>query len=485
MFTELPSPHYTMANINTSDEISITIQQIKEGPKAKLQELCKQYGLPVSGTRVYFQRVLCQRLGIDPKSVIVQKPTSRSNSHGDCCSVAGCRSRRGKDTHIRWFTVIRKKGSHTAAITKAIQFTREGWTPTMYSRICGQHFSCGQLSFEPSSPDYIPHLHMDPIAKAATSHSTFWSKDSSEEAMDLTNKGNIKTSSVHVAGPSHLDFTNQYQSMNSSVRSLLHSSPEDPRLSVTQDAETKRKISHNRAQQRCTGGGPAVIQTLTDLEERAAAQVGAHTRAVTTRGVAGPSHAPPLPAPEAQQEDRRSHGPDPLHVTFTTGGEEQETTEPEEEEEYLETEDDAPCIPLSGEPAATMGIPTEEVPEPSGMQLAMPRRTLVLSQTPVRLGQWLEQRPTLDHRVERLARMCEESVAIQREQLQVFVGFTQKFSQVSASQAETTQQIILELRGISASNHAACVLGSTRRCTPSSCDHKHRHTGGSGGCTTS
>ncbi|XP_078423116.1 uncharacterized protein LOC144695903 [Cetorhinus maximus] len=228
-----------MANINTSEEISVTIQQIKEGPKAKLRELCKQYGLPVSGTRVYFQRVLCQRLGIDPKSVIIQKPTSRSNSHGDCCSVAGCRSRRGKDTHIRWFTVIRKKGSHTAAITKAIQLTREGWTPTMYSRICGQHFTCGQLSFEPSSPDYIPHLHMDPIAKAATPHSTLWPKDSSEQAMDLTNKSNIKTSSAHVAGPSNLDFTNQYPSMNSSVRALLQSTPEDPHLSETQEAETK------------------------------------------------------------------------------------------------------------------------------------------------------------------------------------------------------------------------------------------------------
>ncbi|XP_038657095.1 zinc finger MYM-type protein 4-like isoform X2 [Scyliorhinus canicula] len=228
-----------MANINASEEISVTIQQIKEGPKAKLRELCKQYGLPVSGTRVYFQRVLCQRLGIDPKSVIIQKPTSRSNSHGDCCSVAGCRSRRGKDTHIRWFTVIRKKGSHTAAITKAIQFTREGWTPTMYSRICGQHFSCGQLSFEPTSPDYIPHLHMDPIAKASTPHSTFWLKDSSEQAMDLTNKSNIKTSSAHIAGPSRLDFTNRYASMNSSVRALLLSTPEGSHQSETQEAESK------------------------------------------------------------------------------------------------------------------------------------------------------------------------------------------------------------------------------------------------------
>ncbi|XP_072890859.1 zinc finger MYM-type protein 4-like isoform X1 [Hemitrygon akajei] len=221
----------------SSEEISLTIQQIKEGPKAKLRELCKKYGLPISGTRVYFQRVLCQRLGIDPKSVIVQKPTSRSNSHGDCCSVAGCRSRRGKDTHIRWFTVIRKKGSHTAAITKAIQLTRKGWTPTMYSRICGQHFSCGQLSFEPSSPDYIPHLHMDPAAKATTSYPTFWSKESSEEAMDLTNKGSIK--SIHVAGPSHLDYTNQYYGMHSSGRSLFQSTPERPCISVAQDTRTK------------------------------------------------------------------------------------------------------------------------------------------------------------------------------------------------------------------------------------------------------
>ncbi|XP_051892341.1 zinc finger MYM-type protein 4-like isoform X2 [Pristis pectinata] len=225
-----------MDHIN-SEEISLTIQQIKEGPKAKLRELCKQYGLPISGTRVYFQRVLCQRLGIDPKSVIVQKPTSRSNSHGDCCSVAGCRSRRGKDTHIRWFTVIRKKGSHTAAITKAIQLTRKGWTPTMYSRICGQHFSCGQLSFEPSSPDYIPHLHMDPAAKVVASHPTFWSKESSEEAMDLTNKGTIK--SIHVAGPSHLDFTNRYHRINSSARALLQSTPEHPCISVVQDTGTK------------------------------------------------------------------------------------------------------------------------------------------------------------------------------------------------------------------------------------------------------
>uniref|UniRef100_UPI00398F573F uncharacterized protein n=1 Tax=Pristiophorus japonicus TaxID=55135 RepID=UPI00398F573F len=164
------------------------------------------------------------------------------------------------------------------------------------------------------------------------------------------------------------------------------------------------------------------------------------------RGVAGPLHAPPLPAPEAQREDRCSNGPDPLHVSLTMGGEEEETTEFEEEEEYLETEEDVPCIPLTGEPAATMGIPTEEVPEPSGMQLAMPRRTLVLSQTPWRPGQWLEQRPTLDHRMEHLARLCEESFAIQREQLQVFVGFT--------SQAKATQQMILELHGISASNHA-------------------------------
>ncbi|XP_072404611.1 zinc finger MYM-type protein 4-like isoform X2 [Chiloscyllium punctatum] len=228
-----------MANINTSEEIAVTIQQIKEGPKAKLRELCKQYGLPVSGTRVYFQRVLCQRLGIDPKSVIVQKSTSRSNSHGDCCSVAGCRSRRGKDTHIRWFTVIRKKGSHTAAITKAIQLTREGWTPTMYSRICGQHFSCGQLSFEPSSPDYIPHLYMQPTEKATTPHSTFWPKDSSEKAMDLTNKSNIKTSSVHIPGPSHLDFTNQYPRMNSSGRTFLQSTSEDPHLFNTYETEPK------------------------------------------------------------------------------------------------------------------------------------------------------------------------------------------------------------------------------------------------------
>ncbi|XP_043573787.1 zinc finger MYM-type protein 4 isoform X5 [Chiloscyllium plagiosum] len=228
-----------MANINTSEEIAVTIQQIKEGPKAKLRELCKQYGLPVSGTRVYFQRVLCQRLGIDPKSVIVQKSTSRSNSHGDCCSVAGCRSRRGKDTHIRWFTVIRKKGSHTAAITKAIQLTREGWTPTMYSRICGQHFSCGQLSFEPSSPDYIPHLYMQPTEKATTPHSTFWPKDCSEKAMDLTNKSNIKTSSVHIPGPSHLDFTNQYPRMNSSGRTFLQSTSEDPHLFNTFETEPK------------------------------------------------------------------------------------------------------------------------------------------------------------------------------------------------------------------------------------------------------
>ncbi|XP_069752424.1 uncharacterized protein [Narcine bancroftii] len=225
-----------MDNTN-AEEISLTIQQIKEGPKAKLRELCKQYGLPISGTRVYFQRVLCHKLGIDPKSIIVQRPTSRSNSHGDCCSVAGCRSRRGKDTHIRWFTVIRKKGSHTAAITKAIQLTRKGWTPTMYSRICGQHFSCGQLSFEPSSPDYIPHLHMDPGSKAATSCPNFWPKESPEEAMDLTNKGTVK--SVHIAGPSYLDFTSPYQRMNSAARILqLQTTLEHP-LSVAQDTGTK------------------------------------------------------------------------------------------------------------------------------------------------------------------------------------------------------------------------------------------------------
>uniref|UniRef100_UPI00398F014F uncharacterized protein n=1 Tax=Pristiophorus japonicus TaxID=55135 RepID=UPI00398F014F len=117
-------------------------------------------------------------------------------------------------------------------------------------------------------------------------------------------------------------------------------------------------------------------------------------------------------------------------------------------------EEDAPCIPLSGGPAAPMGIPTEEVPAPSGMQLVTARCTLVPSQTPRRPGQRLEQRPTLDDRVERLARLCEESVAIQREQLQAFAGSTQEFSWVSARQAEVTQQMILELREISASNHA-------------------------------
>uniref|UniRef100_UPI00398F8356 uncharacterized protein n=1 Tax=Pristiophorus japonicus TaxID=55135 RepID=UPI00398F8356 len=214
-----------------------------------------------------------------------------------------------------------------------------------------------------------------------------------------------------------------------------------------------RKISHNCSQQRRTGGGPPVIQTLTDIEEHTAALVGAYSRAVTTRGVAGPSHASRLPAPEVPVEDTPSHAITPLRVSLTTGGEE-ETTKPEEEEEYLETEEDAPCIPLSVEPAATIVIPTEEVPATSGMQLVMPRHTLVPSQTPQRPDQRLEQRPILDDRVERLARLCEESVAINRAQLQVFVGFTKEFSRVSARQAEAMQQMIHEMRENTASSHA-------------------------------
>eukprot|EP00062_Callorhinchus_milii_P020448 gi/632976124/ref/XP_007904621.1/ PREDICTED: uncharacterized protein LOC103187085 [Callorhinchus milii] len=223
---------FTMDELNMSEEISATVQQIKEGPKARLRELCKQYGLPVSGTRLYFQRVLCQKLGIDPRAVIAQKPTSRSNSHGDCCSVAGCRSRRGKDTHIRWFTVIRKKGSHTSAITKAIQLTRPGWTPTMYSRICGQHFSSGQLSFEPCSPDYIPCLHMNPRSKVSASRSFLGAE---EEAMDLTNKGNLKASPAQIAGPSH-----QEQSVNANLS--LHPAPEYLPLSVTFNSKREAQL---------------------------------------------------------------------------------------------------------------------------------------------------------------------------------------------------------------------------------------------------
>uniref|UniRef100_UPI00398E9065 uncharacterized protein n=1 Tax=Pristiophorus japonicus TaxID=55135 RepID=UPI00398E9065 len=212
--------------------------------------------------------------------------------------------------------------------------------------------------------------------------------------------------------------------------------------------KTKRKLSNNRREQRRTGGGSAQLQQLSEIEECVAALVGADSRLATTRGVAEPTHASRHLAPEAQREALAT-APATLEVLMTTGGEEEhETTEPEEmeEEDALNTHNIPETSASPVGPAAMSLFLNKEVVGPSGMQLAMPRRSLVLTQTPRRSGQCSQHTPNLANRIEGLTRLCEETVAINRKHLQAFVEFTRDFSCVSARQAEASQQTLMELR---------------------------------------
>ncbi|XP_067862559.1 zinc finger MYM-type protein 4 isoform X1 [Heptranchias perlo] len=202
--------HYTMAHVNISDQTSVTARQIKEGSKGELRDLCRHHGLSISGTRHYFQRVLCQKFGLNPRAVIsVKKPAAKkvvapnTTAHESCC-IPGCPSRHGKDSHVRWFAVIRKTEAHTAALMRAIRFTNPGWTPTFHSKICGQHFFLGQISFVPSSPDYVPHLNMSPTFRVITQDRT----------TEIECRGNTELGSINIPDPSICDSVNEDKSVN-------------------------------------------------------------------------------------------------------------------------------------------------------------------------------------------------------------------------------------------------------------------------------
>uniref|UniRef100_UPI00398F5002 uncharacterized protein n=1 Tax=Pristiophorus japonicus TaxID=55135 RepID=UPI00398F5002 len=210
----------------------------------------------------------------------------------------------------------------------------------------------------------------------------------------------------------------------------------------------KTKISNNHSEQRCTGGGTAQLQPLSDLEERAAALVGHESRSATTRGLAEPSYASRQPEMLVEV----AHAPAP------TGGEEEQeedeqytTTEPEEaeeEEQFMEGD----------EPAATLDFSIETRGNRTKRRAAGSAKGHYSAHTdPTEVGSARSALVSHDNRLEGLISWCAEMVAISRELLQGFTQFTRDFSQVSAVQAElleVARQTLEQMREQTAATNA-------------------------------
>ncbi|XP_061150547.1 zinc finger protein 771-like isoform X1 [Syngnathus typhle] len=73
----------------------------------------------------------------------------------ETCCVVGCSNRRGDKPNLSFYRFpanIKKRDKWIAAIC------RERWKPTMYTRICNEHFISGAKSEDPLSPDYVPSI---------------------------------------------------------------------------------------------------------------------------------------------------------------------------------------------------------------------------------------------------------------------------------------------------------------------------------------
>ncbi|XP_065883189.1 THAP domain-containing protein 8-like [Dysidea avara] len=71
------------------------------------------------------------------------------------CCVLGCSSRAGRHSNKRFFRVpadVQRKTKWVSAIN------RRYWSPNEYTRLCSDHFVCGQPSTDPAHPDYVPSI---------------------------------------------------------------------------------------------------------------------------------------------------------------------------------------------------------------------------------------------------------------------------------------------------------------------------------------
>uniref|UniRef100_UPI00398E7AE1 uncharacterized protein n=1 Tax=Pristiophorus japonicus TaxID=55135 RepID=UPI00398E7AE1 len=144
----------------------------------------------------------------------------------------------------------------------------------------------------------------------------------------------------------------------------------------------RKKLSKNRTEQWCTGGGAPVISELTDLEERALALVGIHPRSARL-AAAEPDVMPPQPKAQSQATpprqcvdpasagDRHSGGEEPrivnveLHDALSTD-------DSEEFEEPAATSSIMSTTPMTFSAPAAMSSSTVKVAGPSTLLQGTP-----------------------------------------------------------------------------------------------------------------
>uniref|UniRef100_UPI00398EBCC5 uncharacterized protein n=1 Tax=Pristiophorus japonicus TaxID=55135 RepID=UPI00398EBCC5 len=189
-----------------------------------------------------------------------------------------------------------------------------------------------------------------------------------------------------------------------------------------------------------SAGCPAMLHTLTAYKELAVALVGPESRSVISRGVAEPTletcqvvvesvestTTEPSPASQEAEEDE-----EPLQTPAAV-------LQQEEEEEKTETEEEEIFFAGEEQPAA-ISVEMEEAPGPSSVQVVTPRRVTLQTPIPRRSGQRGEQSPALEGQTKSLISLCRETVAIGRDLIHGFKGFSANWNQCPASWSEFCQ----------------------------------------------
>ncbi|KAK3886711.1 hypothetical protein Pcinc_009143 [Petrolisthes cinctipes] len=83
-----------------------------------------------------------------------------------CCAV-GCKNRAGKGSvSFYLFPANQEQREKWIAAVK-----RDGWQPTLYTRLCSDHFAKGHRDSNPFSPDFVPSIfHHTPSHKRHQRH---------------------------------------------------------------------------------------------------------------------------------------------------------------------------------------------------------------------------------------------------------------------------------------------------------------------------
>ncbi|XP_060789859.1 uncharacterized protein LOC132894265 isoform X6 [Neoarius graeffei] len=136
----------------------------------------------------------------------------------ESCSAFGCNNRRGDKPGLTFhrFPVNPERREQWRAAVK-----RDDWTPTRYSRVCGEHFISGKKSDNPRSPDYVPSIFTRTKSSAKRQNTKALQKSEKRQNLKKRKRGSRKqvTAECAVLGLRDTDVTTPSECSTDSTES--------------------------------------------------------------------------------------------------------------------------------------------------------------------------------------------------------------------------------------------------------------------------